>query len=174
MRLKIKRVNIIDRDYWKARDVGLLLGFGSKGGNFSRMFTQGMWTGPTKLKEGTHWVEKREDPTKNKGPICVWVTTEGLRLALQLLYLEATPYAHNAKKMFDELVKQGFIERFPPPTPIHFSEVLGAGLEVHFTPKGLLYFIFLDEDDKPHKIVASDLDKDWEEKLIRAIGPWPK
>lgn len=174
MKLKIRRYETLVGNYWMARDVGAILGFGSKGGNFSRMFTQGMFLGQTAPKKGVHWVLKREDPARDKGPTCVWLTTEGLRHVLQLLYFEGTPYSENAKKMLDELIRMKIIAPVGRPSQeIHFSEVLGAGLEVHFTPKGLLYFIFLDEDDKPHKLSASDLDKGWQEKLIKAIGPWP-
>lgn len=53
-------------------------------------------------------------------------------------------------------------------TSLH-EEVLGPGLAVRYRDDGFVGFIFLNPDDHPTFVPASELDPGWKEKLLKAI-----
>ena len=50
-----------------------------------------------------------------------------------------------------------------------YEEVLGPGLAVRYRPEGFVGFIFLNPDDHPTFVPASELDPGWKDKLLKAI-----
>jgi hypothetical protein len=161
---------------WKARDIGKRLGFGAGGGNFSRMFNQDMFDSEHKPQPKTHWVELPANPTTKRGQKSVWLTTAGVKHALDLLIYEGTPYSEKAKTLRRHLEKLGAIPISRPREARYIlEEVLGAAMAVRYTKSGgILAFVFLDEDDKQYPIPTDELDKGWQEKLLKAMGSWPK
>ena len=170
--MKITKVKMADGTvYWKARDVGKELGFGSNGGNFSRMFTQSMFPKGMAPAKGKHWVERRANPVTNRGATCIWLTTDGLRYTLELLYYENMPHARKAVSMHAELVRMGIFKSKKRPNEFIYEETLGAAMGVRFNDDGIVTFVFLDEDDKEYPVYTRDLDPGWERKLLKAMGP---
>lgn len=170
--MKITKVKTADGTvYWKARDVGKELGFGSNGGNFSRMFTQSMFPKGMAPAKGKHWVERRSNPVTNRGSTCIWLTTDGLRYVLELLHYESMPHAQKAMSMHTELVRRGVFKLKKRPNEFIYEETLGAAMGVRFNDDGIVSFVFLDEDDNQYVISTRDLDRGWEGKLLKAMGP---
>lgn len=161
---------------WFGRHIGLILGYGSDGGNFTRNFST---TWKKLFQEGRHWVTLPVGHPERGGQKALWLTDQGLKLALYQVHHERI--ADDAKgalavtTLMDWLIKHtplklsGPRAKLEPAMPI-FSETLGAAMEVRYTRKGILSFTFLDTNDVAYSIPTSELDKGWEKKLLQAMG----
>jgi hypothetical protein len=76
--------NRVGRTYFKARDLGVLLGYSSNGGNLSRNI-RGTWK--SYFKRGDYR-ELRANPELDKGARTLWVTHVGLLSLLLLSSIE--------------------------------------------------------------------------------------
>jgi len=46
-----------------------------------------------------------------------------------------------------------------------YEEILGAGMAVRYDNNGVVEFVFLDDEDKTYRVLTSELDEGWREKL---------
>ena len=81
--------------------------------------------------------------------------------------------AHEACCLDNKEDRERLLEAlFEAPAPQRtrvYEEVLGPGLAVRYRPEGFVGFIFLNPDDHPTLVPATELDPGWRDKLLKAI-----
>lgn len=143
--------------WWKARDLGKLLGFGSGGGNLSRMYALGKFGPPGKALR--MW-------TRDSRGV-VWLTSDGIARTLTTLALNYPKHQRAAQRLLKEYDRgEHRHARIAP----EIEYALGAGMAVRATSKGIVAFVFLDEYDRRHIIPIADLDQDWHQVLTYQLS----
>jgi hypothetical protein len=170
---------------WFGRHIGIVLKFGSNGGNFTRNFkSNAEWK--KMFRKGRDYIELPAMFPKGGGHAAIWLTDRGLVMSLQQVMRERAQKddiegASEVSKFVQWLMRETPLKAnlFPKAAkkitrPMKIvEEVLGAGLAVRYNEYGIYEFVFLDQDDGTHILAADDLDKGWQEKLRKALGPGP-
>lgn len=165
---------------WFGRHIGIVLKYGSNGGNFTRNFKSNpVWK--KLFRRGRDYLELPSMLSRG-GQKALWLTDRGLTFALQQVLTERV----NKDDMEGAKEVSNFVAWLLKETPMRdnlgkplkkrllvpaiVEEVLGAGLCVRYNRYGIVEFVFNDEDDRVHVLPADDLDKGWEKKLRRSLG----
>ncbi len=160
--------------YWKAREIGRLLGYGAGGGNLSRMFVSGMGGFKSVFAEGRDWILESLDGPRS----AIWLSPRGLVRLLSWEAFHVPKHAQAARELYDSLYERGFGPTLPFPgakaETAECEDALGPGFAVRYTDEGVVSFVVLDEDDRATIVHTRDLDPGWRRKLIGLLSSSPR